>query len=219
MREIMNPIIRDAGVFVLRELNLLSSYELRRKGWLRDVGWFESFRTGAPVDAGGRPVPWLTYPAIAFLEGRVHPHFKVFEFGAGNSTMWWSERVTEVVSCEHDPEWYEQIRSRSPKNSRIELRSLKDGSYVSFIDEFPARFDVVVIDGRERNECARRCLPALNASGVILWDNTDRARYAEGLAFLAEMGFRRIDFPGLTPGSIENAQTSILYRSDNCLGI
>ncbi len=191
-----------------------------RVSFLREAGWFESFRRKESVDARGQPVPWLTYAALAFLEPRVKPEMAVFEWGCGNSTLWWARRVRRVVACEHDPAWHAKVARTCPQN--VELRHIDltpDGPYAGAASAHPAAFDVVVIDGRDRVHCAKRCVPALTKDGVILWDNSDRQEYEEGYAFLAEEGFRRLDFGGMGPINVDGWCTSVFYRRDNCFGI
>jgi hypothetical protein len=53
------------------------------------------------------------------LERVVQPHFRVFEYGAGNSSLWWASRVAEVVSVEHDAAWAELVQSRAPANLTV----------------------------------------------------------------------------------------------------
>lgn len=48
-------------------------YRFTGRGYLRSSGWFKSIVEQAPVDGQGRPLPWLTYAAIHFLENRVPP--------------------------------------------------------------------------------------------------------------------------------------------------
>lgn len=80
--------------------------------YLCPKGWFESIRTRHALDGSG-PVPWITYPAIKVLESIVKSDFRVLEYGSGNSSRWWRPRVAQLVSVEHDPEWYQAI-SREP---------------------------------------------------------------------------------------------------------
>lgn len=65
-------------------------------------------------------LPWYSYPMIAFLSDRVRPQMRVFEYGSGYSTLWWSERVAQVTSCKHDQDWYDLLRARAPAN--VDLR-------------------------------------------------------------------------------------------------
>lgn len=107
----------------LEDIVRLSSDDLNRyaKDYLIKTGWFESVRTKHAVNLEG-PVPWLTYPALRELESIVKPHFNVLEYGAGNSSLWWSQRVAQVVSVEHDPHWADYVRTRArPNNTIIEV--------------------------------------------------------------------------------------------------
>jgi hypothetical protein len=81
------------------------------------------------------------------------------------------------------------------------------------------RFDVVVIDGRDRVRCVRAAVQALGREGVLVFDNSDRPEYEPGHRALRSAGFRRIDFVGMAPMIDYKTQTSICYRPDNCLGI
>jgi len=102
--------------------------------YLTESGWVESAAEKMPLRAG-EPVPWYTYSAIAFLEAIVEPHFRVFEFGAGNSTLYWEKRVREVVSVEHDPVFVAYLRSNSMGKAKITLLNECGKLDKNYIDE------------------------------------------------------------------------------------
>jgi hypothetical protein len=190
---------------------------LRGQGFLRQSGWLESYRSGVPV-AGGKPLPWFTYAAIAFLDKRVDPELRVFEYGAGYSTLWWASRVKAVVACEGDPDWVQRLREMVPSNVTLFHQAVdRDGDYCRAAARYQS--DVIVIDGRDRVNCAKACLEGLSEGGVIVWDNSDRSRYADGFDFLAARGFRRLDFAGPGPVNFTPWMTSLFYRDHNRLGI
>ena len=91
--------------------------------YLLPKGWQESARTYEVADRHG-PVPWYTYPAQMLLERVVEPHFRVFEYGSGNSSLWWAKRVAEVVSVEHDEKWATKIRAKAPSNLKVIARPI-----------------------------------------------------------------------------------------------
>lgn len=191
-----------------------------RTGYLRECGWFESAYQGLPVDSKGEALPWFTYSAIDFLAPRITPDMVVFEYGSGNSTLWWSPRVKKVVSCEHKRVWYERLINRKPDNVDVlhfELRP--GGDYCRAVAQFENAFHIVVIDGRDRVNCALNCLSALNPDGVVVWDDTHREKYTDGIRAFSKSGFKELEFTGLAPIGWRGSRTSIFYRKENCLGI
>src|SRR5690349_1289947 len=53
------------------------------------------------------PQPWFAPGAVERLEGVVATEAKVFEWGAGASTLWFLSRGCKVVSFETDRSWIE----------------------------------------------------------------------------------------------------------------
>jgi Methyltransferase domain len=189
------------------------------KGYLNVTGWFRSRVTRSPVDFHGEAVPWITYPCIRFLEPHILPRMAVFEFGSGASTAWWSRRVSRVVSCEHDRAWFERVKAQAAGNVEMIHATPEGGQYSGQIRRYKGEFDIVVIDGEDRIECARNTVAALREDGIIVWDNADRDEYRPGFDFLLTRGFRRVDFWGMSPMVVFETLTSVFYRDGNCLGL
>jgi hypothetical protein len=198
--------------------------ELSRRGipsmYLQRSGWFRSVHEGLPIDASGNPLPWYTYPAIAFLSPRVNETWNVFEFGAGYSTAWWARRVARLIAVEHDASWAkttQQLLTTTSKGS-ILLREGED--YAAEIGKHGIKFHVVVIDGQDRHRCAMTALDHMTEDGVMIWDNAEIRRHINMMeALQARAGFRRVDFEGIGPIRDGAWWTSILYRDRNCLGL
>lgn len=187
--------------------------------YLVNNGFYKSLRVKQSVDLKGKPLIWITYPCIEFLRKRITPSMKVFEYGAGNSTLWWADRVQDVISIEHDQEWFDRINQY--KNTNINLifkKLIYNGDYSKEVLNW-SNLDVIVIDGRDRVNCAINSFNSLSESGVIIWDDSERKRYQKGVDFLLGKGFKKIDFPGMKPNFTGVSQTSIFYREKNCLGI
>lgn len=188
--------------------------------YLTQRGWVESARRKESVDRDGAPVPWITYSAMDFLARRVKDDLVVFEFGSGNSTLWWADRVSEVTAVEHDLAWASRVSVTLPANATVSHVALeRAGNYSKRALETQRRFDIIVVDGRDRVNCALTSLEALSPRGVMIWDNTERRRYRKGTERLRALGFRRIEFTGLAPIGTWSSETSIFYRADNCLRI
>ena len=188
--------------------------------YLESSGWFRSAHTRSSVDRAGNPLPWYTYSSIAFLRPRVKRRFKVFEFGSGNSSLWWAGRTTHVTACEHEPKWADRMRPLLPQNVTYIHHPLEeDGAYARACADTGETFDVIVIDGRDRVNCVKRSIDSLKSDGVVIWDNSNRPRYQEGIDLLTARGFRNIAFRGHGPINGYETQTSIFYRPQNNLEI
>lgn len=55
-------------------------------------------------------LPWINFPAIDFLNENLKPEYKVFEYGGGGSTLYFLDRVSEVTTVEHNPEWFTNLQ-------------------------------------------------------------------------------------------------------------
>ncbi len=193
-------------------------YQLSDKTALDEWGWYNSLEKGFPCDKEGQPIPWISYSAIALLQGRVKSDWDIFEFGSGYSTLWWAKHCHSVTSSEHDAAWCKKVAQLVPGNCTV-LSTELNSEYPLAAKLSGKMYDVIVIDGRKRVKCALNSVNCLKEAGVMVWDDTERAYYQEGLMSLTELGFKRLDLIGMSP-LVKNAkQTSILYRSTNALGI
>lgn len=200
--------------------DLLALRALSKNSYLRESGWFGSVARSMPVDGAGNPIPWYTYGAIRFLADRLVAPVSVFEYGSGNSTLWWAERARRVVCCEHDRYWHSLMTTRLPDNvEHLFCEFVPGAEYAQQIARNHDEFDIVVIDGRDRVNCAKNSVQALRPRGVVVWDNSDRTEYQPGYDFLANQGFKRLDFWGMGPINSYGWCTSVFYRAGNCLGI
>jgi hypothetical protein len=182
--------------------------------------WARSLRR-EPAEAGPFAVcePWVTTAAVQWLEEVVTPDVRLFEFGAGRSTVFFAERAGEVVSAEHHAEWHARVEAelvaRGLANARVVL-ALPDGaarrrgrytarrrdgkglrfeSYVKTIDNQPdGSLDLVFVDGRARVACVRRAISKVKAGGYLVLDDAWRRDYRPARRLLSR--YPRLDFPG-----------------------
>jgi hypothetical protein len=161
-------------------------------------GQYRSIKSLSPVNEKGEPLPWYTYPAIEFLNQFDFSDKNVFEYGSGNSSLYWARRCSTLISIEHDSYWHNKIKRNLKNNQRLFLRKNKN-EYVKSINEFGTKFDIIIIDGAFRQDCAKEIKEnLLLESGIIILDNSDW--YAETARFLKDsMDMIQVDFHGFGP--------------------
>lgn len=187
---------------------------------LSELGWSQSARRGMPIDADGQPVPWFSYGATMWLQARVGESATVFEYGAGQSTLWFAGRVGTIVSVESDEGWASRLRPELPANAEVLVRRCQGDSatapagdpYVAAIAERDDTYDVVVVDGLARVTCMEAASAHVARAGIIILDNADRPAYRAALALMNERGFGRLDFVGPVPGAGRQGTTSVFGR-------
>lgn len=167
-------------------------------------------------------LPWLTYSAISWLSHYLNKSMILFEWGSGGSTVFFSRRVRQIISIEHDPTWYQEvadsIEKRRYKNIALRLvpsieaeninpwytsavkkytgRSFE--AYIEAIDMYPdSFFDVVVVDGRARPGCIRQSLAKIRRGGYLVLDDSERGKYKHGLDLVPRR--KDLRFFGPTP--------------------
>ncbi len=206
---------------ILNILRIDGIIQLQLKSGLKDDGWFESFRTKKPINKNGEPLAWYSYSFLKFLENRLTSDLEVFEYGAGNSTIWYAKKVKFVKSVENDKKWIDILNPQLPKNTKVvyrELNQTQDYLHEIATDD-NTKYDIIVVDGRRRNDCVMFSVDYLTEKGVMILDNSEREDYQPAKDFMKQKGFKQIDFWGMLPVVANNNCTSVFYKSNNCLGI
>ena len=81
--------------------------------------WLESKRFNRSVK-DGEPVPWITYPALSYLEKIDFSKLSCVEFGSGASTFWFASRCKDFATFEFD-QAYCRLLSETPTMESVNL--------------------------------------------------------------------------------------------------
>lgn len=175
-----------------------------------DYGHFITTLKWTSIDDKGDPIPWYTYPAIEYIKQLDFSEKEVFEYGSGNSSLFWAKRARHITSIEHDSKWFEQISKSNLRNLDVKLLEDKD-DYINSIDVHD-NLDVIIIDGIYRKECAEKALTKLGKGGMIILDNSDK--YINVPKVLRESGLIQIDMSGFGPINFYTWTTSLFVHRD-----
>jgi len=180
-------------------------------------GQWRSIKNSMAEDAQGNPIPWYTYPAIEYLNSFNFSQCDVFEFGSGNSSLYWASRCRTLISVEDSKEWYEEINRKKSANQTLINRSSEAG-YIGALLEIDNSFDIIIIDGNYRLACSNAALEKITNEGMIVLDNSDRLIEKECAKLFRENGFIQIDFSGFGPINGYCWTTSIFLKSTKLFG-
>jgi predicted O-methyltransferase YrrM len=168
--------------------------------------------TSASVAFGyRREVPWISYRAQRFLGRLIQPNWRILEFGAGMSTVWFAKHSSFVFSVESDAAWYGRVKRMLEldglTNVHLEHRQRECDAY-SGIPDTQSDFDMALIDGDCRDRCLRASLSTVKAGGYVYLDNTDQPgdrQIAEQLLLAAPIQWHRY-FNDFAPGLVAITQ-------------
>lgn len=189
--------------------------------YFKHYGFLRSIQTDRPYDREGKPLPWMNYAILDFFAEKLNKDLTLFEYGLGFSTLYFSERVKSVKSIEHDKTWFNDIQSslQGKPNVDIELVELDNG-YEKAVNTMKDKYDIILVDGRKRVECAINSFDQLSDNGVLILDDSQREKYQGAFDFYEKKGFRKLTFTGIKPSGFRRYASTIFYRAgNNCLEI
>jgi hypothetical protein len=162
------------------------------------------------------PYPRFALSAVDFLSERIAKSMMVLEWGAGSSTVWFAQRGCTVHAIEHNPAWHGLVSKEIQSPSRVALMSL-DGEYTAPVESI-SPYDVIVVDGRRREDCVRFLVDQVNAGKVkqrviVIFDDAHRERYRGALNLLRSVAQEWEWFSGSCSEVLEKQTVVCVLRS------
>lgn len=120
--------------------------------------------------------PWFNFDSINILQDLIKPDDVLFEFGSGQSTKWFLDRVKFITSVENNRQWYVKIKNDlSGYEKKFNyIFAPNKSSYLNSISIVPDNsLDICIVDGAWRHECLIRCLPKIKTGGLLVLDNAE----------------------------------------------
>lgn len=184
--------------------------------WQKEFAIEKSIDEKVCADKNGNPIPWYTYPAIEYLLQFDYSEKSVFEFGCGYSSAFWASRAKKVISIEDKTDWFERWQKEFSEAKKLFIRWRDEGEgYNNAIFEDGEKYDVIVIDGKRRAECAECAVKALNDGGIIILDDSDRVNtskeYVDAINILRGADLLQVDFYGFCPMNNYTKTTSVFF--------
>jgi hypothetical protein len=115
------------------------------------------------------PYPWYTSPCLQWLETIEIRGKSIFEYGVGDSTVWYRTKGALCYGVDNNIEY-------ANKAWAAHAHFFED--YINAINGL-VEFDIVVIDGVWRDDCTAKALEHLKPGGYLIIDNWKQASVQE----------------------------------------
>jgi hypothetical protein len=161
------------------------------------------------TDEESNHLPWFTYPCIEYIRQLDISKLTIFEWGSGNSSLFFSKRCKFIKSIENNQEWFNFVSEN--KNVNQEVLFISDGEqYVTSLDE---KYDIVIVDGFDRHNCVLKSIEHLSKAKLIILDNSNW--YVETSDFIKNnTDFIQVDFHGMGPINDYAWTTTVFFSRD-----
>jgi precorrin-6B methylase 2 len=220
MKQLLRELVKQKFPHIYWKYLIFKKLILNKASFLHQTGWYTSLLEGKPTNFNNEEIPWLNYGVINFLGERLKDDFILFEYGSGSSTMYFSKKVQTVISVEHNQLWFNKVNENLPNNVTLIFVPLDfNATYCKSIHQFNHKFDIVLVDGRDRVNCVKQSIAKLSEKGIIILDNSTREKYKEIFEWMTHRQFRHLTFTGIVAGGFKLEAATIFYKSENCLEI
>lgn len=168
--------------------------------------------------------PWISYDGQAILSKHLNAKSRVLEFGSGTSTAWYADRCGFLLSHEDSSEWFDLIGKKLGNRQNVFRKlCLSFEDYVCVSDEHRSSpFDLIMVDGRYRDECVAAAFQLLSRTGILYLDNSDKSAGPESgnvplaksriLDFAKSNGKRVITLTDFAPSQFFVSEATILFN-------
>lgn len=116
-------------------------------------------------DEHGILMPWYTRPCLEWLDTIDLKDKLVFEYGCGYSTLWYKSRNAEVYGVDDNERW------ALLSGSSLQISAYE---YIHDLTDYGTRFDIIIVDGILRDQCAVEAMNHLKSGGYLIIDNWDQ---------------------------------------------
>jgi hypothetical protein len=129
---------------------------------------------GGRYHDGNLYLPWYTSPCLEWLMTLDFVGKRVFEYGLGDSTLWYRSKGAESFGVDDNIEWCLKVGSidKGYECSKFQYE------YITSVVKYTL-LDFIIIDGIYRDDCTDYALNALKPGGYLIIDNFEQPSVEE----------------------------------------
>ncbi len=148
-------------------------------------------------------LPWIDAVDVESIKDSLialnKKHIRVFEWGPGGSTLYFSRFLRERgmtyewSAVENNKKWHANLLKLTGNDKNINMAlypfsrflpgAFKNRRlYADHPKSLGGKFDFILVDGRERSKCLKLARELINDGGVIFLHDAERGRYQKAMA-------------------------------------
>lgn len=110
----------------------------------------------------------------------------VFEYGCGTGSLWWHKKCN-YYGIESNVEWFDKLKEIESSLQIGYCNPAWTELYPLYINETDLYFDIIIIDGIERDKCVTPAMLRLKSGGILIIDNWDQPSVDETIRVHRDM--------------------------------
>jgi hypothetical protein len=153
----------------------------------------------------------LSLPFLDWFESYDFSDFNLIEFGSGNSTNYFADKVETVVSFETDINFYNNFKSSLSEN--VDYRFIQKYDLENKIPDIEINDKTIVfIDSASNRFLLTKNILKTESPNILILDNSNE--YKNTCKFLYDNGYLEIPLWGLRFMEVEEACTSVFIKNN-----
>lgn len=130
--------------------------------------------------------PYYTKSFLNILATWDLKHKAVFEYGCGTGSFWWHSKCN-YFGIESNIEWFDKLKQSEPSLQIIYCNPDWHRLYPLYINKIAKYFDIIIIDGIERDKCVIPAIRHLKKRGILIINNWDQPSVDETIGAHRDM--------------------------------
>lgn len=122
------------------------------------------------VDDDGTFLPWYTGPCLDWLKTLDLKGKWVFEYGVGDSTLWFKNQGAKVWGVDSNMDWAITHGVRYATEKEHYTKCAHENKYFEM-------YNIIVIDGDFMDDCTWHALKSLKPGGFLIIDNFEQPSF------------------------------------------
>lgn len=116
------------------------------------------------------PFPWYVKHVVEILDKMDLNDKRVFEYGCGDSTLWFRSKGAFVIAVDSNYDWAEKVGAITACSQFAYISTLPN-----VVNNEPSNlFDIITIDGDYRDYCLSTAIHYIKKDGFIIIDNFEQ---------------------------------------------